>query len=111
MDVPLVHGPRTGQCVVDGRYDVMHDLWIGLVAIDTLLEDGLVVKMERQAGFIVSAWPLEAAGLDFEHIVGAVAVLVDPLADRVARERRINLPGPVATVGKDTTEVVIPTNQ
>jgi hypothetical protein len=45
----------------------------------------------RQAGLVVSARSLEAAGLDLEHVVAAIAVLVDPLADRVAGEVGLTL--------------------
>jgi hypothetical protein len=63
---------------------IMKDSGIGLVAIDALLEDRLIVEVERQAGLVVGAWALEATGLDFEDVVAAVAVGVDPAADRVA---------------------------
>ena len=72
---------------------------IGLVEIDALLDDGLAVLVERDAGGVVTARQLEEAGLDLEHVVLAVAVLVDPLADRVAREGRRGIGRPFAAVG------------
>ena len=104
VDVFLVDGPRTRQSVVDRRDDIVKDFWIGLVAIDAFLENRLVIEVQGQTDFIVSARSLEAAGLDFEYVVDAVAVLVDPLADRVARECRVDLLGPVAPVGEDATK-------
>jgi hypothetical protein len=38
---------------------VVNNICIGLVAIDALSEDRLIVEMEGQAGFIVSARPLK----------------------------------------------------
>src|SRR5262249_20671038 len=42
--IPLVHGPRPGQCVVDHRDLVMQEVRIGLVEVDALLEDRLVIE-------------------------------------------------------------------
>ena len=82
-----------------------------LVAEEPLLEDRLVVDVQRQAGFVEGARSLEAAGLDLEQVVAAVAVGVDPFADRVAREGRRESRRPVAAVGVDAAEVVVPADQ
>jgi len=42
---------------------------------------------------------LEAAGLDLERIEAPVAVGIEPLADGIADQRRLDLLGPVADVG------------
>ena len=44
-------------------------------------------------------------------MIAAVAVLVDPSADRVARVRWLDVPGPVTSVGEDSTIVVIAADQ
>src|ERR1700719_2516101 len=87
----FIHGPRTRQSMIDRGDFVVKDIWIGLVAVDALLEDRLIVEVQRQAGFIVSAGSLEAARLDLEHVVSAISVLIDPFADRVARQGRLDL--------------------
>jgi hypothetical protein len=53
---------------------VVNNIWIGLVAIDVLSEDRLIVEMEAQAGFIVSA-PLETARLNLKRLIAAIAIL------------------------------------
>ena len=45
-NVFLVDDPRSRQGIVDYRHFVMQDVWIGLVEIDTLLEDGLIVEVQ-----------------------------------------------------------------
>ncbi len=56
-----------------------------LIETDAFLDDGLIVLVQGYAGRFVVARPLEVAGLDFEHVVAAVPIFVDPVADRVAR--------------------------
>ena len=85
--------------MVDRRHDIVNDLGILLVAVDALLDDGLVVDMKRNAGIVETAGSHEMTRLDFEHVVLAVAVLVEPLADRVAVERRLDILRPIAPVG------------
>src|SRR6266700_839019 len=53
------------------------------VDIDALLDDALGIEMKGRATGVVSARVLEVARLDLENVVFAVAVLVDPFADRV----------------------------
>src|SRR5258708_39417412 len=97
--------------MVDRGDLVVQDARIGLVAVDALLDDGLIVDVQRKPGLVESARPLEAARLDLERAVVAAAVLVDPAADRVAREGRLDVGGPVASIGEDATIVVMPTDQ
>src|SRR5262249_60087570 len=79
----------------------------GLVEVDALEEDRLVVEMERQAGGVVGAVPLEgAAGLDLEHVIDPVAVLIDPAANRVTRIARLYFCGPAASVREDSAKVL-----
>src|SRR6516165_3637619 len=75
----LYPGPR--QRMIDDRDLVVERVGIGLVEIDALLDDGLTVAVERHPRDIIAARQLEEARLRLEHVILAVAVLVDPLAD------------------------------
>src|SRR5712671_146888 len=105
VHVPLVHGPGTRQCMVDHGDYVVDDFGIGLIEVDALLENRLIVEVKGKAAGVVDAWPLEAARLGFEHVIGAVAVLVDPPSDRIARIAWLDLLGPVAAVGENATRL------
>src|SRR5262249_5909210 len=87
--VALVNGSRAREGVVDDGDDVVHDVRVGLVERDRLLDDGLIVLVQRDAAEFDRAWTLEVAGLDLERVEAAVAVGVRPLADRIAREARL----------------------
>src|SRR5215510_16177590 len=104
--VGLVHGPRAGQGVVDDRDVVVQEIWVGLVEVDALLDDGLVVLVKRQARAVEGTRTLDVTRFDDENVVAAVAVLVAPLADGVAREGRRDLLRPVASVGENPALVV-----
>src|SRR5262245_12943783 len=78
----LLVGPRE-RIVGDGDL-VVELVGIGLVEIDALLDDGVAVFVERNARDVVAARQFQVPGLDLEHVVFAVAILVDPFADRVA---------------------------
>ena len=56
----------------------MNDVGVLLIDEEALLEDRLVVEGERQAARIECARTFEIARLGLEHVVRAVAVLVDP---------------------------------
>src|SRR5262245_32061427 len=86
---PLFLGVRSRQRIVDHGDLVPEDVLVGLVEIDPLLDHRLAVAVERDAGRIVTARVLEETCLDFEYVVLAVAILIDPLADRIARECRL----------------------
>src|SRR5262245_6802083 len=60
----LVHAPRPCQCVVEHGDLVMKDIRIAFVEIEPLLEDRLIVEMQRQSGGIVGARSFEATRLD-----------------------------------------------
>src|SRR5207344_354847 len=108
--VSLVDGPRPREGVIGDRHLVMQYPWIDFVAVDALLENRLVVDVQRQAGLVDRARALEAARLHHKHVIDAVAVLVDPSADRVAGIARLDILGPIASVGEDSTVVVVPAN-
>ena len=74
--------------------------------METLGDDGLVVPVQRDAGGVVGARSLEAAGLDLEHAVAAAAVGVAPLPDGIAGERQLDAFGEAAPVGIDSPRVV-----
>ncbi len=79
---------------------------VGLVEEYRLLDDRLIVLVQRNAAGVVSSGALEAARLDLEAIVPAAAVRIDPRADGITQEARLDVRGPVAPVGEDATIVV-----
>src|SRR5262249_20887480 len=59
------------------------------------------------AAAVIGAWLLErAARLDFEQIEAAVAVGIQPLADGISEEARLQVRGPIASIGEDSTIIV-----
>src|SRR5215813_10308594 len=87
--VALRHRPWPRQRVVDDGDLVAQDVAVALVEIDALLDHRLVVRVQRQAGCIIGAPALDLPSLDLERIELAVAVVVDPFADRIARIGRL----------------------
>jgi len=73
----------------------VEQILVGLVEVDALLNDGLVVSMQRDAAGVKDARSLHAAGLDFECVVAAIAIGVEPFADgitQISRLQRIDPP-------------------
>ena len=54
---------------------------IGLVEINPFFDHRLIVLVQWNAAEIDSARVFESAGLEFERVVAAMAVFVDPFAD------------------------------
>ena len=98
------HHPGAGQRVVDRRDLVAHDVRIALIEVNPLLEHGLIVLVERNAVVVVGMRPPHRARLDLEHVVAAVAVLIDPFADGVSRKGRVDFAGPAAAIGVDAAK-------
>src|SRR5262245_23832603 len=74
----LGRAPWARERIVE-RGDLHHEnVRIGLVLIDPLLEDALIVRVQRQACVVIGARPFEPARLDREHVVTAGAALIDP---------------------------------
>src|SRR5215510_9205046 len=97
--VALVHRPRTDQGMVDDGNVITQKIAVRLVEPDPLLDDGLVVPVQRQPGAVEGTRTLDVPRFDDERVVAAVPVLIDPLADGIAREGRHNLLRPIASVG------------
>src|SRR5215510_3666356 len=87
--IGLLDHPRPGQRMVDGGDVVAHQVRIGLVEIDALLDDGLIIRMQRNSARIIDARTLHAAGLDFEHVVATITVRIAPFADGIAQISRL----------------------
>src|SRR5262245_10990058 len=86
----LDRAPRARERIVE-RGDLHHEnVRVRLVLVDALLEDALIVRMQRQAGVVIGARPFEPTRLDLEHVVAPGAALIFPLADRIAREGRLD---------------------
>src|SRR5260370_14136889 len=81
----LHHGPGPRQRMVDDRDLVMGVLGIGLVDEDPLLDDRLIVLVQRKSAAVKNARAAKAAGLHLEHVVAAVALAVDPFADGITQ--------------------------
>src|SRR5215510_5251299 len=94
--IALVHGPRTREGVVDDGDDVVHDVWVGLVERDRLLDDGLIVLVQWNATEFDGARPLEVAGLDLQRVEATVTVGVRPFADGIAGEARLCVLGKIS---------------
>jgi hypothetical protein len=79
----------------------MTSIRIAAVEEKPLLDHGLVVHMKRHAGAFIGARTLEAAGLDLQRVVLVVVIDIDPSADGMAEECRLDLLRPVAAVGEN----------
>ena len=82
--------------MVDGGDLVLHDVRIGCVE-DTLLDDGLIVLVKRNAGRFVDAGTLDAAGLDHERVEAAVLI--------VSSHRPMEYPAKVGSIVSEITAV------
>src|SRR4051812_33002968 len=82
--VGLRDRPGSRQSIVDGRDFVAQKVAIVTVEIQPLLDHTLVVGVQRDAGGIIDARPLEMPRLDFEHVEAAIAIFIEPSADRIA---------------------------
>ena len=74
---------------------------LSLVEKKALLDHGLVILVKRHAGAFIGARTLEAAGLDLQRVVAAVVIDIDPPADGMAEEGRLDLLRPVTSVADD----------
>src|SRR5262249_4550780 len=97
------HRPRARQGVIEGRELITKDIRISLVQKDALLRYRLVVFVQGNATRIENAGPLQGAGLDFEHVVAAIPILIDPPADRITGKRWFDRLRPVATIRVNAT--------
>src|SRR6516162_6686535 len=84
----LRHLPRAGQRMIDGSDVVVKQVLVGLVEVNALLNNGLIVIMQRDTGGIKDTGTLQAAGLDFKSVVAAVTVGIEPFTDRVTQKSR-----------------------
>src|SRR5579871_4721865 len=69
--VRLVDDPRPRQRVICRGDVVMEQVRIGFVEIDSLVDDGFIVGVQRDAGSVINARALQAPGLDHERVVAA----------------------------------------
>ena len=65
---------------MDGNV-IVKDVTIGFVDIDALVDNGLIVMVQRQAGAIIGAGAFQVPGFDFEHVIAPVAVFIEPFSD------------------------------
>src|SRR5262245_55639558 len=84
----------------------MRDASVQFVNENLLLDDALIIEMQRHSAGVVSAGTSETTCLHFENVVAAIPVSVDPLADGVAKEGGYDLLRPRSPVREDATVVV-----
>src|SRR5258708_34758586 len=89
--VVLHDRPWTRQRIVDRGDFIVQKTRIGFVEINLFLDEGATVFVERNAAGVVGAGVFETARFDHQHVVPAVAVLVDPFAYRIARKHGIGI--------------------
>src|SRR5262245_56171171 len=94
---------RIGACqgMIDRRDIVAKETRVGLVEVNPLMNDGLVIRVQRVAIAVERARALEIAGLDLERVEAAIIVGIEPFADRVAVEGWLFILRPGTSVGVD----------
>src|SRR6266849_3781624 len=105
--IALRHRPRTGQCVVGHGDFVMKEVAVRLVEIDALSDDALAILVQRNAAAVEETRPFEMAGFGFEYIVTSIPVLIDPFANAIAGEGRLNDLGPLASVCENSSMTLV----
>src|SRR5262249_6443594 len=104
--VALGDSPRPRQCVVDGGDLVVENGAVDPVEKNSLLDDRLIVVVQRKAAGFKHARAREIARLDLEHVVAPVSIFIDPLADGIALKGR-RFARPIAAVRIDSTRLGI----
>ena len=100
--------PAPRERVIDHGDLVVQDLGIAPREADAFLDDGPVVGVERSAIGVVDVRAVDAARLGFERVVAAIAVRVDPPADRITERCAGKLARPGAAVGEDAAHLAQP---
>src|SRR5262252_6117525 len=77
----LDHRPWPRERMVERRDLVIEDVWVGFVGVKPLLENALVIGMERKAGRVIRSGTFQPTSLDLEHVVATIPVRVDPSAN------------------------------
>src|SRR5215813_7163003 len=81
--IALVDRPWPREGIVDDGDDIVHDVRIGLVERNLLLDDGLIVLAQWDAAEFHRPRTLEVAGLDLERVEAAITIGIRPFADRI----------------------------
>src|SRR4030095_6203424 len=101
----LGDGPGARERIVDRGDLVDQHVLVRLVERDTLLDDRFTIIVQLDAARLERARPLEAAALHLQHVVAAISVLIDPFADGIAGEGRLDLLRPGPPVGIDAARI------
>src|SRR4029079_1938944 len=96
------HRPWTGQRVVNAGNLVEHRFRIALADSEPLFDDSGVVVVKWNAAAVIAMRIFQTTGLDRECVVTAIAVVVEPSANRIAVRRMLQILGPVAAVRVNT---------
>src|SRR3954464_7335699 len=75
------------------------------VSVNVFGDNSLVVRMQRQAFVVERAGACDDTGLDTKCVVASVAILIDPLTDGIAGERRLDVWWPGLTVSMDSPQL------
>src|SRR6266700_3860761 len=79
--VDAVDGPWAREGVVFDGDLVAQQVPVGFVQLKPLSDHSLVVLVQAHPAAFKRPWSFEAARFDLQHIVAAVAVCIEPLAD------------------------------
>src|SRR5262249_43208495 len=79
--VVLSYRPRSGQRIVDRCNFVVENVRIRFVEVDPLLDDGLIVWVQRGGGWVERTGAFQVAGFDLKQVIGGGSVLIDPFAE------------------------------
>src|SRR5579883_714500 len=104
--VALGHRPWTREGMVDQSDLVVQNVSVGGIAEETLLDDALIVRMQRNSARVERAQALEAARLDHERIVETIALCFDPTADGITGDRRLACVPKAAAVREDAPVLI-----
>jgi hypothetical protein len=67
--------PRSRERVIERGDFIMQHVRVDLVEVDPLLDDRLIVFVQRDAGHLIRARTLQSPGFDHQRVIAAIAVL------------------------------------
>src|SRR5215469_12732210 len=94
--IGLRHRPRARVGIVDQGDVVAHGIRLGPIEDEALSDYRLVVGVDRHAGRVERARAFEMAGLHLKYVEASLTFFVDPFADRITEEARLDILRPVA---------------
>jgi hypothetical protein len=83
----------------------MQHIAVGTIEIEPLLDDALIVPMQREAAVVVDAGAFKAASLNLERVVTTVSGRIEPSADGKPVEGGVETLRPIAPIGLDAPDI------